>query len=127
LRESHIPERAVRFIAPFDGGRMAASWNATKPRPIRLLPRPEPIEATAPIPDDPPLLFRWRQRAHRVRAADGPERIAAEWWRATSEGEAEPRDYYRVEDEDGRRFWLYRAGLYRPEIAPRWFLHGFFG
>jgi protein ImuB len=125
LRESHVPERAVRFVAPLAEAQAAATWNPHQPRPIRLLPRPEPIEAMAPIPDDPPLLFRWRQRAHRVRAADGPERIAAEWWRRREV--EEPRDYYRVEDEDGGRFWLYRAGLYRPELAPRWFLHGFFG
>jgi protein ImuB len=127
LRESHIPERAVRFVAPLAGGPSVASWNPAQRRPIRMLPRPEPIEATAPIPDDPPLLFRWRQRAHRVRAADGPERIAAEWWRAPDKRGEEPRDYYRVEDEEGQRFWLYRAGLYRPQTAPRWFLHGFFG
>lgn len=127
LRESHIPERAVRFVPPLSSDHPAARWNPMKPRPIRLLPRPEPIEATAPIPDDPPLLFRWRQRAHRVRCADGPERIAAEWWRASGTVDEEPRDYYRVEDEDGQRFWLYRAGLYRPQSAPRWFLHGFFG
>lgn len=125
MRESHIPERAVRFVAPLTRDPAAAPWNPAKLRPIRLLPRPEPIEATAPIPDDPPLLFRWRQRAHRVRAADGPERIAPEWWRQ-SEIE-EPRDYYRVEDDGGQRFWLYRAGLYRADRAPRWFLHGFFG
>jgi len=127
LRESHIPERAVRFIAPLESGGMAARWNPAQQRPIRLLPRPEPIEATAPIPDDPPLLFRWRQRAHRVRRADGPERIAPEWWRQSGSAMSESRDYYRVEDEAGQRFWLYRAGLYRPESAPRWFLHGFFG
>ncbi|HEX4192465.1 MAG TPA: DNA polymerase Y family protein, partial [Stellaceae bacterium] len=132
LRESHIPERAVQFVAPLEGGQMAACWNPAQLRPIRLLSRPEPIEATAPIPDDPPLLFRWRQRAHRVRAADGPERIAAEWWRQDATAGSGPsapelRDYYRVEDEEGQRFWLYRAGLYQPDIPVRWFLHGFFG
>lgn len=131
-RESHIPERAVRFVAPLAEPQTPACWNALQHRPVRLLPRPEPIEAMAPIPDDPPRLFRWRQRAHRVRAADGPERIAPEWWREDSKigsGDSAPevRDYYRVEDEAGQRFWLYRAGLYRPDIAPRWFLHGFFG
>ncbi|HEY3919035.1 MAG TPA: DNA polymerase Y family protein [Stellaceae bacterium] len=127
VRESHIPERAVRFVPPLERGAASATWDPARLRPIRLLPRPEPIEATAPVPDDPPLLFRWRQRAHRVRCSDGPERIAAEWWRARDQAETEPRDYYRVEDEAGGRFWLYRAGLYRPEAAPRWFLHGFFG
>ena len=99
------------------------AWDPERQRPVRLLPRPEPIEATAPVPDDPPVLFRWRRIAHRVRRADGPERIAEEWWRAT----AELRDYYRVEDEAGYRFWLYRAGVYRPQAAAaRWFLHGLF-
>jgi protein ImuB len=122
-RESHIPERAERFAPAFAAG-VAAPWKTTR-RPIRLLPRPEPIEAVAPVPDDPPILFRWRRLAHRVRRADGPERIAGEWWRG--EGEKEVlRDYYGVEDEEGRRFWLFRAGLYRQEIPPRWFLHGLF-
>lgn len=125
VRESHIPERAVRFVAPLTGGHSGATWSPIRLRPVRLLPRPEPIAATAPVPDDPPLLFRWRQRTHRVRAADGPERIAPEWWRQSETEEA--RDYYRVEDDDGQRFWLYRAGLYHPDRAPRWFLHGFFG
>jgi len=120
LQESHWPERAVRFAAPL--GAAVAGARSDRLRPVRLLPWPEPIEAVAPVPDDPPLLFRWRRVAHRVRRADGPERIAGEWWRE----EAELRDYYRVEDEAGRRFWLYRAGLYRPESSARWFLHGVF-
>jgi len=123
VQESYLPERAVRFLPAFHHGAARAVAYPRKQRPIRLLRRPQPIEAMAPVPDDPPLLFRWRQRAHRVRRADGPERIAAEWWRE----DAEPRDYYRVEDEDGRRFWLYRSGLYEPGTRPRWFLHGFFG
>jgi protein ImuB len=120
--ESYLPERAIRFLpALHHAGN--ATWHPGKLRPVRLLPRPEPVEAVAPVPDDPPLFFRWRHMTHRVRRADGPERIANEWWRETSE----PRDYYRVEDEDGRRFWLYRAGLYRAEHRPLWFMHGFFG
>ena len=121
-QESHLPERAVRF-APVLGGRPAAKlWNPQKQRPVRLLARPEPIEAMALVPDDPPFFFRWRSLQHRVRRADGPERIEGEWWRKAEE----PRDYYRVEDEDGRRFWLYRAGLFQPQVLPRWFLHGVF-
>jgi protein ImuB len=126
-RESHLPERAVRFLPALDGGGTKAEdrekWDREKPRPVRLFSRPEPIEAMALVPDDPPFLFRWRRVAHHVRRADGPERIADEWWREV----AEPRDYYCVEDERGRRFWLYRAGLYRPQASPRWFLHGVFG
>jgi protein ImuB len=96
-----------------------------------LFAPPEPIEAVWLLPDDPPSRFIWRRRAHRVRRADGPERIAAEWWTATGSLRVDAlRDYYRVEDEDGRRFWLFRAGL--PGFAanggppPRWFVHGLF-
>jgi protein ImuB len=93
-------------------------------RPVSLLPIPEPVEAIAPVPDDPPLTFRWRRIQHRVAFADGPERIEPEWWRA--EAPAKARDYYRVEDLAGRRFWLYREGPYGAPEPPRWFLHGFF-
>ncbi len=120
LAESHWPERAVRLVAPLDPAVSAKPQGA--PRPVRFLRLPEPVEAVAPVPDDPPLMFRWRRIMHRVRRADGPERIAGEWWR----GHAELRDYYRVEDQDGRRFWLYRAGLYRADVPSRWFLHGVF-
>jgi protein ImuB len=90
---------------------------------VRLLAPPEPVEVVAPVPDDPPMLFRWRGAVHRVRWADGPERLCPEWWRR----EGEPRDYYRVEDMDGSRFWLFRLGLYQPGVKARWFVHGFFG
>lgn len=123
VQESHVPERAVCFLPVFHKGATQGTWDPEKPRPMRLLPWPEPIEAMALMPDDPPFLFHWRRLAHRVRRADGPERIEGEWWREA----AEPRDYYRVEDEDGRRFWLYRAGLFRSQVSPRWFLHGIFG
>ncbi|HEX4508033.1 MAG TPA: DNA polymerase Y family protein [Alphaproteobacteria bacterium] len=93
-------------------------------RPATLLPIPEPIDAIAPVPDDPPLTFRWRRIQYRVAFADGPERIEPEWWRR--EDQAKPRDYYRVEGTDGRRFWLYREGLYGMVEPPRWYLHGFF-
>jgi protein ImuB len=121
--ESHVPERAQRFAPLFVPAKSA--WRSDRPRPVRLLRRPEPIEAVALVPDDPPTRFRWRRLQHRVRRADGPERICGEWWRGDEEAAA-LRDYYRVEDEAGRRFWLYRDGLYRPDAAPRWFLHGLF-
>lgn len=124
-RESHVPERAVRRLPPLaESPRL--HWPKAAQRPIRLLPHPEPIEALAPIPDDPPVQFRWRHVLHRVRAAEGPERIAPEWWLPGGE-DAEIRDYYRVEDAEGRRYWLYRAGLYQTGRLPRWFLHGLFG
>lgn len=91
-------------------------------RPVRLFERPEPLEALAQVPDGPPVRFRWRRMLHEVAGAEGPERIAGEWWR----GREAIRDYYRVEDDRGRRFWLFRQGLYGDAQPPRWFLHGLF-
>jgi protein ImuB len=93
-------------------------------RPIRLFQRPELIEAIAEIPDGPPLRFKWRRVLHEIAAIEGPERIAAEWWRRQ---DALTRDYFRVEDTGGHRFWLYREGLYgRETTRAKWFLHGLF-
>lgn len=134
--ESHLPERAVTRGGPVSRRRspvwptIVTSSDSNYWRPIRLLAQPEPIEATAPLPDDPPLQFRWRHVLHQVRSATGPERIAWEWWREINRTGASPantsRDYYRVENETGQRFWVYRAGLYQPDKPVRWFLHGFF-
>jgi len=132
-RESHLPERA-QTVTPALGGRTVLPFHPPPcPRPPRLLPRPEPVTAIAPVPDDPPLLFRWRRDSHRIVRAEGPERLAPEWWRDHSRLGNDTRDYYRVEDADGRRFWLYRDGLYDSGLngassePPRWYLHGFFG
>jgi protein ImuB len=128
--ESHWPERAERRWAPPEP--LDAPWPHRPFRPLRLFAPPEPIIATAPVPDDPPVQFTWRRRLHRVRAAEGPERIAIEWWRPDAQGRPgatdryETRDYYRVEDEAGARFWLYRAGAFRPDKRPSWYLHGLF-
>ena len=126
-RESHVPERAVIATPALDGPvKSSASWPSIT-RPIRLLAPPEPIEVVAPVPDDPPVMFRWRRVRRRVVRAEGPERIAPEWWRKPHDEDASRlRDYYRVEDENGRRYWLYREGLYRPDAPPAWFLHGLF-
>jgi protein ImuB len=96
------------------------------PRPLLLLPRPEAAEVVALVPEGPPRQFRWRGVLHQVAEAQGPERIAPEWWRRTAE---RTRDYYVVEDTAGRRFWLYRAGLYGRggDLPPAWFVHGVFG
>lgn len=121
-RESHIPERAQRRVK-VDDKSPASRW-PDAPRPLLLLPRPEPIEVTAEVPDGPPAQFTWRRVRRRVVFADGPERIAQEWWR---EGGAPTRDYFRIEDEQHRRYWLYRDGLYGVEAAsPRWYMHGLF-
>ena len=84
------------------------------------------MEAIAEVPDGPPVRFRWRRAVYHVARSEGPERIAAEWWR---DGSDEPtRDYFRVEDPSGHRFWLFREGLFgRETTAPRWYLHGVFG
>lgn len=122
--DSHLPERAqTRRTAT---ARTRAKWPAAlaRRRPLFLLPAPEPIDALAEVPDGPPRQFRWRRALHRVVRAEGPERIAPEWWRP-EEGTAATRDYWRVEDDCGRRFWVFRAGLYgRETLSPQWFLHG---
>jgi len=100
-----------------------------KTRPLLLLPQAEPTEVTALIPEGPPRRFRWRGVTYDITGAQGPERIADEWWRAPypSRGGVPTRDYYLVEDGEGHRFWLYREGLYGRETAtPRWFVHGLF-
>ena len=128
-RASHVPERAVQKIPPLQ---TAPAWigDPSLPRPIRLLRPPEPVEVTALVPDDPPIQFQWRRRLHRVRAAAGPERIAAEWWLKDPQEEAletdRIRDYFRVEDTDGARFWLFRTGLQGGGRMPQWYLHGLF-
>src|SRR5271165_105307 len=128
-RASHIPERAsVRVPVGSVPSRAHVAQAPDKPpRPIRMFEPPEPVEAFWLLPDDPPFRFTWRRRWHRVTRADGPERIADEWWRPEGSGTVDAiRDYYRVEDEGGRRFWLFRAGLHGGDRKPRWFVHGVF-
>lgn len=117
---SHAPERAVKITSSLDE-QSSVPWPA-KTRPAHLLPKPEPVEVMAPVPDYPPMLFRHNGKLHRIRHADGPERIEPEWWVANGIA----RDYYRLEDQDGLRYWIFRAGHYRPETPSQWFLHGYF-
>jgi protein ImuB len=135
-RDTHVPEQRMRLAPVFamadtaktgDTARWDEGFEPGEPplRPLSLFDPPEPIEALGEVPDGPPLSFRWRRVLHQIARAEGPERIAPEWWRASDD--ALDRDYYRVEDRRGGRFWLYREGLYaagRPQ--PRWFLHGLF-
>jgi protein ImuB len=124
---SHIPERSV-VRRPLFAPAPETGWDKDRPRPLRLFRPPEPIEAAAPIPDDPPIFFLWRGVRRRVRRAEGPERLAEEWWRQAP-GETDPsqlRDYYRVEDETGARYWIFRAGLHGAPTPPKWWLHGLF-
>ncbi|MFZ4120548.1 MAG: DNA polymerase Y family protein [Caulobacterales bacterium] len=121
-RASHWPERAQRAHA-VTAGEAGEGWPEGRERPAFLLRVPEAIEAMAAAPDGVPAQFRWRRVLHRVTRAAGPERIGAEWWRE----EGLTRDYFRVETAEGRRYWLFRAGLYGRETAtPDWFVHGCF-
>jgi protein ImuB len=180
-RESHLPERAQIAHAAFAASpwpREVRAALAAKPRrPALLLTRPEPLQVVAEIPEGPPARFSWRRLSRRVVKAEGPERIAPEWWRLSSPNRTNPlppcggtrlhevqtggepqaptppsplgregaeasdlsppgrampqtRDYYRIEDEDGRRYWVFREGLYQTQIQdgpPAWFLQGLFG
>jgi protein ImuB len=125
--ESDVPERLVQKIAPVahDTGE---TWSDPWPRPARLLPRPEPIETLTLLPDHPPISFTWRGIRRRVKCADGPERVFGEWWKHDAELIA-VRDYFRVEDEAGERFWIYRSGDGKDTGTGShcWFLHGIFG
>lgn len=128
---SHLPERAQRWQSPLaQSGRSPGQGQqprlALHPRPLKLLDRAEPIAVLHEAPDGLPRRFRWRERVHEIVRAEGPERIAPEWWRERST--ARLRDYYRIEDGQGARYWIYRAGL--PDDGrggvPAWFLHGLF-
>ena len=124
-RDSHLPERAMGLVS---ASRARPDWPESEPeevptRPLRMFDPPQPIETLALASDSPPRRFRWRRVMHEVARAEGPERIAPEWWR---EPDGRTRDYYRVEDRQGRRFWLFRQGLYGEADEPRWFIHGLF-
>ena len=134
-QDSHIPElAAVTVAAQAHAVNAETGWAAFRrfraaaelsPRPLRLLTKPERIEVTPMMVDAAPIRFQWRRAWHDVAAADGPERIEAAWW---TEEDGPARDYFRVEDRAGHRFWMFRAGLYRdaPEREPFWFMHGLF-
>ena len=118
--EHHWPERSVKIAASINE-KLTTQWRTDRQRPIYLLQHPEPIKVTAPIPDYPPMLFRYQNKLHKVKKVDGPERIEREWW--IEEGQL--RDYYAVEDEEGIRYWLFRSGHYSDKNY-EWFIHGFF-
>ncbi|WP_421761921.1 Y-family DNA polymerase [Devosia sp.] len=152
---THIPEQAVKLepaVARTEDDPAAAPPPGLV-RPLRLFPTPEPINVIAEVPHGPPMRMIWRRVAYKVQKATGPERIEAEWWRSGKRLALLPRhpqpeqvdaaspqlpgielfqptstvrDYYVIEDEGGRRFWVFRVGLYGAEATPRWFLHGLF-
>lgn len=119
--EHSWPERSVKEAQELRE-QPATDWRNDRPRPLRLLPTPEPVEVAAPIPDYPPMHFRYRGTLHIIKKADGPERIEREWWI----DQGQHRDYYVVEDEKGERFWLFRLGHYTGGKPYQWYLHGLF-
>jgi protein ImuB len=125
--ESDVPERSVKRVPPLSPP-SGKGWHPRWARPARLLDRPEPIDTVALLPDHPPVAFTWKGRRRKIKRADGPERVFAEWWKRCDEAVA-VRDYFQVEDELGERFWIFRAGDGEdPSTGSHaWFLHGFFG
>ncbi len=117
--EHYWPERSIKPAISLSET-PATKWRTDRPRPLRLLRRPEAVEVMALLPDYPPKVFIYKGKRHVVEKADGPERIEREWWH----DKGEHRDYYVVEDSDGGRYWLFRSGHY--DAAPQWYLHGFF-
>lgn len=129
-RDTHDPVRAGGSV-PYLSRHATSPFPEPEPgappaRPLTLFDPPQWIEAIAEVPDGPPLRFRWRRVLHEVARAEGPERIAPEWWRFGANAPA-TRDYYRIENAQGHRFWVFREGFYEDSNArPRWFLHGLF-
>jgi len=131
LRQSHAPERARAFVPAItarnlqEKGDEVSAFAPRSDRPLRLFRHPEPMDAfAATVPDGPPQRFRWRRFIHRVVRAEGPERISPEWW--VDPEDAPERDYFRLESEAGRRFWIFREGHYNGKTAPSWRVHGIF-
>ncbi|MGU3494748.1 Y-family DNA polymerase [Xanthobacteraceae bacterium A53D] len=128
-RDTHVPEQAEAAVPAVAAA--AARWERPEPgeppvRPLHLFHPPEPIAVLSQVPDGPPLRFRWRGTTHDVLHQEGPERIAPEWWHDVSRMEV-ARDYFRVEDRQGHRFWIFRHGIYAPPApAPGWYMHGLF-
>lgn len=118
--EHYWPERSVKRAASLQE-KPQTMWRSDRPRPVHMLPYPEPIEVMVQLPDYPPLHFTYKGKLYRVRKADGPERIEREWWLENGEH----RDYYCVEDDAGGRYWLFRSGSYASQ-NPQWYIHGFF-
>jgi protein ImuB len=129
-----MPEQMQLALPAVEAGKPSGSWPKTIPgepplRPFHLFDPPQPIAVTASVPDGPPHRFRWRRKDHLIKRFEGPERIASEWWKR-KDGAVDrvglTRDYYRVEDERGRRFWVFRHGLFDEKPNPQWYLHGLF-
>ena len=105
----------------------AVGWSAGAANaPAFMLCAPEPIEVIAEIPEVR-LSVSLAACTARSGPAQGPERISPEWWPSARQHNSLTRDYFRVEDRNGCRFWIYRDGLYGREAGRvRWFMHGVF-
>ncbi|MBT8409256.1 MAG: DNA polymerase Y family protein, partial [Alphaproteobacteria bacterium] len=123
---SHLPERSASWRPALDDGAGEDKAPVQAPRPQRLLDRPEAIGVLYATPEGLPRRFVWRRAVHDIRKVEGPERIAPEWWREFRP--ARLRDYYRVEDQAGRRYWIFREGLHGDGRGgdPAWYIHGLF-
>lgn len=119
--EHYWPERSFKEANSLQE-KPTTEWRLNRPRPIQVLQQPELIEVMAPVPDYPPLHFRYKGIMHKIQNADGPERIEREWWMDAGLH----RDYYSVEDNEGKRFWIFRLGHYENTTPPKWYIHGFF-
>lgn len=117
--EHYWPERSFKPASSLQE-KLTTSWDEVKLRPLHVLRNPEPIEVAAPVPDYPPMLFRYTGKVHNIIKADGPERIEQEWWIQ----QGQHRDYYYLEDGEGQRYWIFRLGHY--DQTYQWFIHGFF-
>jgi protein ImuB len=130
--DRHLPEVAQLAVPAAAHTAAAPAFAPSREAPLRplcLFDPPQPIEVIAGVPDGPPQRFRWRRQLREVRLAEGPERIAAEWWRRRGGHRGAgglTRDYYRIEDAAGRRYWVFRNGLFAEKGDPRWYLHGLF-
>ncbi len=132
--DTHIPE-STQFAMPATSVAQSYTWQKAEvgeppSRPLQLFDPPQCVAVIAEVPDGPPKRFRWHGKVRDVAHYEGPERIASEWWKASEDplGRMQlTRDYYRIEDADGRRYWLFRHGLYGREADnPNWYLHGLF-
>ncbi|MDN3584857.1 Y-family DNA polymerase [Mucilaginibacter flavus] len=119
-QERYWPEQSIKPALSIKD-KPATTWRTGRPRPSLILNRPEKIKVTFRLPDYPPMLFIYKGMVHHIKKADGPERIEREWW----VDNGLHRDYYMVEDNEGRRYWLFRSGHYT-DAESAWYLHGYF-
>ncbi|GMN01616.1 DNA polymerase Y family protein [Erythrobacter sp. MTPC3] len=123
---SHLPERAQTWQPPLEPERSSQPMLEFHERPLKILDKPESIAVLYSSPDGLPQRFRWRGNVCEVSRVEGPERIAPEWWREKST--VRLRDYYRIEDSEGRRYWIYRHGIAGDGRGgmPNWYLQGLY-